>query len=334
MQKSMYVFDNRVEIDPLMTFCHETGVDTLILHPGFFVDNSWIEKLKENHIKIWLNFPVFFDEEYLKQHPEAYSITSKGNKATHSWLHMVCPSNKSFLEKKKNDFRGLLERVNPDYISYDFIRFFVFWEEVDIEGSPEKIEHGCYCPVCRGSFSEYTGERRLLSRGEMLLPERREQLGLWKSSVIEETVKSLNEISRSVAKNTSVYSKIVPWKDSDLQGAIQWITGQRVNGLKDLCDGLVPMAFTQILGQDVEWKKEMLDYIEEKAGKRVSSCIQFEPLIRKGEISEETLEKEIQMAAENRREGLVYFHYEQIMDHTGKQSLLKRLRCVGGRTAE
>ena len=323
MQKSIYVFDTRIEIDPLIAFCRETGTDTLILHPGFFSDEEWIEKPRRNGLKIWLNFPVLYDEQYLKNNPHAYGITSKGNKAAHSWLHMACPLNEEYLEIKRNEFRRAVESVRPDVISYDFIRFYVFWEEVEIAQTPGNIEYGCFCPNCLKSYSRYVGENDLTVH-EINLPERRKSLGEWKCSIIESIIESFNSMIDVSFKDIPVYIKTIPWNASDLDGGLAWIAGQKISRLAELSDGLMPMAFPQILGRSFEWKKKVFDSVEEETGKKVMSIIQFEPLIRQTEISNETLETDIANAINEKRKGLLYFHYEQIMNNGPKRDILKK----------
>ncbi len=325
MRKALFVFDSSVDPAQLASFCLQTGVDSPILHPGFFQNDSFSETLRRNGLKIWLNLPVFFDEKYLAENPESYSITSKGKRAIHSWLHMVCPSQYKFLHGKCQEFAEMLRRNHPDYISYDFIRFYVFWEKVELHDPPDAIEHGCYCPECRRRFAQFSGEQLSIHDGIVEMKQR-SALAHWKRTVIENTVRSLNAVVEETAKGTPVYIKTLPWTTSDLENGLYWIAGQDPAALGKLSDGIIPMAFTQILGQTPAWKKTLLDHTKAQTGKEVMSYIQFEPLIRPTTISNQQVEQEITAAIGEKRAGLIYFHYEQVVNNSQKREILNKYR--------
>ena len=47
MRKALFVFDTSVNPAHLASFCLETGVESLILHPGFFEDDRFQESSDE-----------------------------------------------------------------------------------------------------------------------------------------------------------------------------------------------------------------------------------------------------------------------------------------------
>jgi hypothetical protein len=272
-------------------------------------------------LKVWLNLPVFFDERYLNDNTDAYSITSLGNRAAHSWLHMVCPSQQRYIDFKTKQFGDLIKRIRPDYISYDFLRFYVFWEKVELGLPPETIEHGCYCPECQRRYRKFSGERLSIANG-IVERSQRNSLGEWKKTVITETTRKLNGVVAEAARGTPVYIKTIPWKTTDLDHGMGWISGQDIESLGGMSEGIIPMAFTQILGQTPNWKKELLDHVTATTGKEVMSYIQFEPLIRQTTITNEQLGAEIQTAIDEKRAGLIYFHYEQILSNPEKRQIV------------
>jgi len=274
-----------------------------------------------------MNLPVFFDEGYLNDNPDAYSITSFGNRAAYSWLHMVCPSQDKYIDLKLRQFHNLIKKIHPDYISYDFIRFYVFWEQVELDNPADTIEHGCYCPECQRRYLKFSGERLSLTN-RIVERSQRELLGEWKKTVITEITRKLNDMVNEAAQGTPIYIKTIPWKTADLDHGIAWISGQDIERLGSISDGIIPMALTQILGQTSRWKKDLLDHVKATTGKEVMSYIQFEPLIRRTAITNEQVDIEIQTAIKEKRAGLIYFHYEQIMANAEKQRVVVKYRTV------
>jgi hypothetical protein len=203
-----------------------------------------------------MNLPVFYDEEYLQNNPESYSITSLGNRAARSWLHMACPSKENYIDLWMRQFSDLIKRIRLDYVSYDFIRFYVFWEEVEPGKPPDTIEHGCFCPECQRRYRKFSGEKLRVING---IVERspRKSPGDWKTSVITETARRLNSAVADASGGTPVYVKTIPWKAADFDLGMGWISGQDIESLGRISDGILPMAFTQIFGQTPAWKKDL-----------------------------------------------------------------------------
>jgi len=229
----------------LVSFCTQAGIDSPILHPGFFDDDLFLTALRRSGLKVWMNLPVFFDEGYLNDNPDAYSITSFGNRAAYSWLHMVCPSQDKYIDLKLRQFHNLIKKIHPDYISYDFIRFYVFWEQVELDNPADTIEHGCYCPECQRRYLKFSGERLSLTN-RIVERSQRELLGEWKKTVITEITRKLNDMVNEAAQGTPIYIKTIPWKTADLDHGIAWISGQDIERLGSISDGIIPMALTQI----------------------------------------------------------------------------------------
>jgi hypothetical protein len=57
------------------------------------------------------------------------------------------------------------------------------------------------------------------------------------------------------------------------------------------------------------------------------SYIQFEPAIRQTPITNEQVDMEIRTAIDEKRVGLVYFHYEQILSKVEKRRIVEKYRA-------
>ncbi len=324
--KGLFAFDPSIEAEEFARDCKEWGIDTPILHPGFFQDGAMTRALEREGLQLWLNFPVFFDTAYLESHPEAYAITSRGRPAKKDWLHFVCPSREEHLELVVDQIRSLVPRLQPALASLDFIRQFVFWELVDLSGPPDEIEDGCYCPICLGRFGESVGEK-LAGREDAptyIRSQLREQWGDWKCRSITATAERLFAEVRSLAAGAKLAIKTVPWKESDLGGAIRNVAGQDVPVLARDLDLVTPMAFTQILGQTPEWKADLLAHVRETTGKPVLSYIQTESILRPEPITPSQFDNELAVALASDDAGIAVFHYEQLAANPEKIAILRK----------
>jgi hypothetical protein len=323
--RAIFAFDPSADAEKFAASCREWGIRQAILPPDFFRNDKMVRALAKNGLGVWLNLPVFYNPEYLEQHPEDYAITSKGNKAIHDWCHFVCPSREKYLDKFVGDLRTLLSQLQPEIVSIDFIRHFVFWEGVDLKSNPNEIEDGCYCEVCLSAFEKFSGETVQRNQPAAFIRSNMKRAwGDWKCNRITATANRLFEEMRAGAKNAQTSIKTIPWKESDLDGAIRSSAGQDVARLTRNVDMSAPMAFTQVLGQTPAWKRQLLKYVRQISGKPVLSYLQTDKLIRPEEITIAQFEAELKESLSHEWAGTVIFEYAQLATNPAKAGILTK----------
>ena len=323
--RALFAFDAGVDAEKFAASCREWGIRQVILPPSFFRDDKMVRALERNAIGLWLNLPVFYNQAYLEEHPERYAVTSKGKKAIHDWCHFVCPSREEYLDKFVGDQRLLLSRLEPEIVSLDFIRHFVFWEAVDLPGNPNAIEDGCYCEACLNDFEKFSGERVKRNQPAAFIRSNMKRAwGDWKCNRIAGVADRLFEEIRTRAKYAQTSIKTVPWRESELDGAIRSSAGQDVPRLARNVDIIAPMAFTQVLKQTPEWKRQLLEHVRQISGKPVLSYLQTDKLIRPEEISAAQFEAELIESLRKEWAGMVVFEYGQLAANPVKAEILKK----------
>jgi len=323
--RALFAFDANIDAEKFAASCSEWGIRQAILPPYFFHDDKMVRALAKNDLGLWLNLPVFYNREYLEQHPEHYAVTSKGNKAIHDWCHFVCPSREEYLDKFVRDLHVLLSRLQPEIVSLDFIRHFVFWEAVDLQGNPDAIEDGCYCETCLDAFEKFSGERVQRNQPATHIRTSMKRVwGDWKCNRIAGTADMLFEEIRARTKHAHYSIKTVPWRQSDLDGAIRSSAGQDVPRLTRNVDMSAPMAFTQVLGQTPAWKRQLLEYVRQISGKPVLSYLQTDKLIRPEEITVAQFEAELKESLGKEWAGMVVFEYRQLVANPAKAGILTK----------
>jgi hypothetical protein len=323
--RGIFAFDPGIDAEMFAVSCREWGIRQVILPPSFFHDDKIVRALEKNNLGLWLNLPVFYNPEYLGQHPEHYAITNKSRKAVHDWCHFVCPSRKEYQDKFVRDMCATLSKLRPDIVSLDFIRHFVFWEAVDLRGNPDAIEDGCYCPVCLGEFERFCGEK--VNRNQPaahIHSNLKRAWGDWKCNQIAETAEMLFDEIRTLAKDALISIKTLPWREADLNGAIRSSAGQDVPRLTSKVDMTAPMAFTQVLGMDLAWKRELLKYVRQVSRKPVLSYVQTDRLIRPEEITATQFESELKESLSPEWAGIVVFEYQQLVANPAKAVILRK----------
>lgn len=321
---SIFAFDPGIDANRFAADCKRWGIERAILHPGFFKDDAMHKALNKYGIDLWLNFPVFHNPGFLATHPDYYSITNRGRKAIHDWCHFVCPNRPDYIWSEIETAANLAGTLRPTTMSLDFIRFFVFWEQVDIHGNPDSIEDGCYCPACLQAFATASNITPPPTEAAAFIRKHaKPQWGLWKSQHITETAQRYIAALRSASPASAIWIKTVPWKQKDLDGAILSSAGQNIKALGKLVDGIAPMAFTHILRQTPDWKKSLLYEVTSSTGKPVMSYVQVEQVIRNKKIPLPQFTNELESALTGNNAGVVVFHYEQLLRSPEKAAIIK-----------
>jgi hypothetical protein len=323
--RSLMVFDTAIDADVFARSCREWGVDTPCLHPGFLEDERMARALDGQGLRSWLNIPVFCDPKYLERHPDSYAITRFGRRAAQDWLHFVCPSRDDYLDGAIDVLRRQLARMSPAVVSLDFIRHFVFWETIDLQGPSAGVEDGCYCAICLSRFEKACGE--LIDREDPPAHIHRYLLqpwADWKCRRILDVAERIYGEIRAFVPGAALAVQTLPWRETDLDGAIRSRAGQDVPGLARHADFVAPMAFTQMLGQTASWKERLLAHVRAGTGKPVCFYVQAEALYRAGAITVEDFDAELTHARNGDRAAIVVLQYEQLVVEPEKAAVLQK----------
>jgi hypothetical protein len=292
--RSLMVFDSEIDVNAFARSCREWGIDTPCLHPDLLDDGRMARALDRQGLRSWLNIPVFCDPKYLESHPDSYAVTNLGRPAARDWLHFVCPSRDDYLDGAIEALRRHLAQLSPAVVSLDFLRHFVFWEEVALDGPSAGIEDGCYCALCLSRFEKACGA--IIDRKDPAAHIHRHLMqpwAAWKCRRILEVAERIFGEIRALAPDVALAVQTVPWRETDLDGAIRSRAGQDVPGLARHVDWVAPMAFTQMLGQTASWKEQLLAHVRASTGKLVCFYVQAEALYRAGTITLEHFDAEL-----------------------------------------
>lgn len=323
--RSVMLFDTTVDAGTFARSCVDWGVDTPCLHPGLLENEQMARALDRHGLRSWLNLPVFCDPKYLESHPEAYAITNRGRRAAQDWLHFVCPCRDDYLERALEVWRTHVTRLSPAVVSLDFIRHFLFWERVALDGSAASIEDGCYCSVCLSRFEKACGE--LVDRREPATHIHRhlwQAWSEWKCRRILEVAERICVELRALAPGAALAVQTLPWREAELDGAIRNRAGQDVPALARYADIVAPMAFTQMLGQTASWKVQLLAHVRASTGKPVCFYVQAEALHRAGAITAAHLDAELALAQSANPAAIIVLQYEQLAAQPDKALVLRR----------
>ncbi len=320
--KGLYLFNSNVELDTFFRNCKKIGVNCVSSNDYFYNNKEFISKAEQNEINIILNFPVFFDQEYLEKYPEYYSVNSEGEKAIHDWLHFACPSQPDYFEHQKNKLRNWLEVMNPQMVTFDFLRFFVFWEKVYPDAMYKDIVDGCYCDKCINDFQKHTDLKVKIRSADWIKNNLLQEWTDWKCNVIEQRLSELVSIVKQHDENILIGLKILPWRENDFNGAIRSIAGQDVEILSKYVDVFIPMTYSHMLKRKPDWINDITSEIYDKTGKQVLASIQIEKTYLEEKISDDEFMDIMKFGEMLPVSGVIIFHYDYLLNTNKMDSRL------------
>jgi uncharacterized lipoprotein YddW (UPF0748 family) len=182
--------------------------------------------------------------------------------------------------------------------------------------------------VCLSGFERFCGEK--LDRGQaaqLVRTRLKRQWGDWKCRRIATVAERLFSEVRALRSDARLAVKTVPWRESDLDGAIRSVAGQDVPALARNVDLVTPMAFTHVLRQTPQWKRALLTHVRELTGKPVLSYVQTGKIYRTEDITPAEFEAELVEALGDSWAGAAVFEYQQLVANPAKAAILRKHLC-------
>lgn len=272
------IYDYSGDFENLTDKWTEMGINTAFVSTTLAANDTFRKALKLRGIPVFIIFPVFQNPELLKRDSTLFAITAKGLKAKDDWVEFVCPSRKLYRKTKTDELAEFIRTLDPDGISIDFIRQFVFWEMIYPDSSPDTIDKACYCDSCLAGFSGREG---------IVIPDScttTAQKAVWidnnyssewnsyRCDLITTMVKELATGAKALKPVIKINFHAVPWKESDFGGAGISVASQDLSEIDEYVDYVSPMCYSQMLKRDASWISEVVtDFVDRAPGKILPS---------------------------------------------------------------
>jgi len=284
--------------------------------------------LSKKKIRVWLISPVFFNPDELAKNPDLYAITGKGERAVNDWVHFVCPSRPDYRSSRIEQLAAWLEECQPDGISLDFIRTFVFWEKVYPDTQIDPLDTTCFCSHCLERMQkdlEVKIPATLESTREKaawILANHRDRWIDWKCGLIESmTAVTVAELRRRNPR-ILINLHIVPWRRDDFSGAGLFVAGQEITSLARHADLLSPMCYSHMVKRDPAWIASVVRELARQTDKPIIPSIQVSEAYIPGPLTTAEFGRYLQEALRPPSHGVVFWNWEALSQDQEKQKFL------------
>lgn len=312
----------------------EIGINALFADDTIMSDGSFLEAARQNNLKLFLVMRVFLLET--KNEPlmgicedgtQTFDKTEEGE-----WVKFACPNNKTHRHAVLARVKKAIKQIQPDVLSIDFIRYFVFWERVspDMRGGP--LPNSCFCGACMEKFQADTaikipGNIRDAREYALWIKQNAlSQFTRWKCQVIAQMVDEIIIVGRQVKPDLLFNIHVVPWRQEDFEGGILSIAGQDLAQLGKKVNYLSPMCYSSMTGNSPEWVSSVVQDIKRTVPVAILPSIQVaKDYSWEKEYTLDDFEKALLAALQEPSQGVVFFEISTLLKDAQRLAIAKRI---------
>ncbi|MCD6117028.1 hypothetical protein J7K93_08435 [bacterium] len=325
------IYNYEKNLDSLFNKFNNLGINTLFTSPELASKAGFRENCKRNNVRLFLIVPIFYNPEELKKDSSLYAYTNKDRKAKDDWVEFVCPSQKKYIEKRIKYISSLIKSINPDGISVDFIREFVYWEMVFPDRNPDQIENGCFCPLCIKNFENSTGIKipesinKTEDISDLITKQHKKEWEKFKCTLVTNALKSISARIKKLNPDILVNIHVVPWRQEDFNGAIKNIAGQDLKRMAKYTDFLSPMCYHHMVKRDYRWINSVVNYDYNQTKKPVIPSIQVKTEYLQNKITLTEFENSLKSALKPPSSGVILWNWDMLISDSLKFNTAKHV---------
>lgn len=239
------------------------------------------------------------------------------------WLRMLCPrgvnkKGKGLLEWRASQIDEVIQCFSPTGISLDFIRHFVFWEEIYSEEDMDSSPRSCFCERCIHAFVEKHSEvipKELMETSEIsewILKNYQEKWKQFTSETITDIVGFFNRYIKSRYPEVKLNIHLLPWDRDAYNGAILKSAGQDIEALEPFIDQVSPMCYAPMLNRSSCWISQFITKLKTETQLPIYPAIQICSMYGTKPLSDSDFRE--MLKSTKQAEGVVLWPWEALTD--------------------
>ncbi len=328
------IYDYSGDFSELFKEWRSLGINTCFVSPELAGKPGFRDAARPEGIAVFLILPIFFNVEELERRPELAAVTNEGKVASDDWVKFICPSREDYRRERVEWVKKLVMDLDPDGISLDFIRHFVFWEMVYPDRKLGSLPNSCFDSSCLRKFQTETGVKlpedlkTTAAKAGWILKEHLQDWTDWKCSLITSMVKELAGAARAAKPGIKVNIHAVPWRSGDFGGAIKIVAGQDLPAIGVFADYVSPMCYHHMVKQTTAWIHSVVDDMTSLVRVPILPSIQVKEAYIPEPLSVAEFKAALVEALKPLSRGVVFWSWDSLAKDEERKAVVKAL-CAG-----
>jgi uncharacterized lipoprotein YddW (UPF0748 family) len=323
------IYDYTGSFPELFEEWRSLGINTAFVSASLESNQEFRSLAKKNGIAIFIIIPIFYNPEELEKRPDLFAVTDAGKKASEEWVNFVCPSRKDYRSQRIEYVKKLVREFNPEGISLDFIRYFVYWEKVYPARTLSSLPNTCFDSHCLEEFQKETKikiPQELTDTSEKarwIIENHLQQWTEWKCRVVTSMVKALSKEAKKIKPGIKINVHTVPWRSNDFGGAIKIIAGQDLAKIAPCTDYLSPMCYHHMVMRNTSWIQSVVEDVYNLTHSQVIPSIQVKEAYIDKTLTLPEFRDSLVEALKPPSKGVVFWSWENLENSADKKEIIK-----------
>lgn len=265
--KSAKVFEwDKYDGNPssLVSAAENAGMNVIQVMDRYFTqgasgNDQLVSLANQRGIKVFVIFQTFYNDDAIINAANS-ALDMDGNPVHESWLTFICPNESGYKSQRLNEIVSLVNDIRPDGVSMDFFRYYVYWEA---GGSGIQT---CFCSRCLTKFDDQYG---ITASPSEIVSDHLDEWTEFKCRTIADYAAEILAAIQAIKPDIMMNLHLVPWKESDYNGAQRVIAAQDLSLLSQYFDMIQPMTYSSMMGQSINWIYEVASDAKSQVGQNV-----------------------------------------------------------------
>ena len=241
------------------------GVNAVFVRSAV-LNERFFNAAKQEGVRVYVEFPTLNGEEYLAEHPAAWPINEKGERAPQAdWFMGICPTDQGFREYRFQQLRSILTQFPVDGIWLDYLHWHAQFETPD-----PILPETCFCNRCLSKFENDMGVKIPLGetpkKAMWILANNESNWRTWRSRVLTGWVVDMKTTVNELRPGALLGIFYCPWFPTDFNGALYKTMGLDLKALADVADVFSPMLYHRMMGRPTSWVHEYTLWLGTRSG--------------------------------------------------------------------
>ena len=293
------------------------------------LNREFFDLASQQGSKVFVEFPILNGKEYLKDHPEAWPITEKGEKAEPAdWFMGICPTDPGFKKYRSDQLREILQEYDVDGIFLDYVHWHAQFE-TNIPILPET----CFCDRCTARFGKSLNKEipgnLIADKASWILEYQDPAWRKWRADILNGWVEEMKAIIKEIRPNAKLGVFYCAWYPDDYDSALYRKLGIDPLAFSKTADVLSPMLFHKMKERSTSWVGDYVTWLGDLTNAGEKGKPQIWPIVQShnnpGMVSPEEFRKVMLEGSKPPASGIMMFSDQSLIENPEKVKVMKEL---------